>query len=623
MTVSQWSDRHRVLDAKYCAEPGQWRTDRVPYSREIMDSFTDHGVSQIMLVSSARTSKTEQFYNMLSYAIDQEPGPAIIALPTQPAVQEEFRTRIKDSILASPQLRGHVPASGDWATADCITLDSMLIYAAYAASPVTLTRRTARYVFFDELDNCEKAAGHLGSHLALAEERHTTFGYRGKLVAVTTPSVESAAGWRTLLDSDHRRYHVPCPLCGGYQVLAFDRIRVPEDVRDPNVIETTQCAWYECEHCHGAIPQAERSAMVSRGLWVPRGVTVDQARPAGVPDSWRPRTVGGRPKTRRIGFHIWSAYSPWRTWSDIVAKFFRVKDSAEDLRVFTNSWLGEPFRETSERIEVDDLRDRIVGAPPPAVVPDEAVMLMMGVDVQQNWLYYVVRAFGPQGRSWLINYGMVSDLEAAYRVALTRYPRASSRSGDTIGPELMAVDTGHKNLEVYDFARTHRGVVPVKGQTTDAAFSLKPSRITYTPKGTVAVHAVDLWLINVNHFKEWIMYAMRVPVDGPRGWGLHSKTGDDYLRQVTSERQVWATVKRGRIKRRQLIWEPKTEGAANHWWDCEVYLTAMAEYKGLLMIQPGQPEQPESPTPGASVEAPPESPDKPRFGRGPLRRSPS
>ncbi len=39
LTVSAWADAHRILP-DLSAEPGQWRTTRVPYLREIMDCLS-------------------------------------------------------------------------------------------------------------------------------------------------------------------------------------------------------------------------------------------------------------------------------------------------------------------------------------------------------------------------------------------------------------------------------------------------------------------------------------------------------------------------------------------------------------------------------------------------------
>lgn len=55
-SVSEWADENRVLVSDSSAEPGRWRTDRAPYQREIMDSFTQPGISEIVVTMSSTTS---------------------------------------------------------------------------------------------------------------------------------------------------------------------------------------------------------------------------------------------------------------------------------------------------------------------------------------------------------------------------------------------------------------------------------------------------------------------------------------------------------------------------------------------------------------------------------------
>ena len=40
ITVSQWADRNRRLNAESAAERGEWRTDRAPYQRAIMGALS-------------------------------------------------------------------------------------------------------------------------------------------------------------------------------------------------------------------------------------------------------------------------------------------------------------------------------------------------------------------------------------------------------------------------------------------------------------------------------------------------------------------------------------------------------------------------------------------------------
>lgn len=56
-TVSQWADSHRVLVSESSSEPGRWRTDRAPYQQEIMDAFTQPGISEIVVMASSQVGK--------------------------------------------------------------------------------------------------------------------------------------------------------------------------------------------------------------------------------------------------------------------------------------------------------------------------------------------------------------------------------------------------------------------------------------------------------------------------------------------------------------------------------------------------------------------------------------
>jgi phage terminase large subunit GpA-like protein len=40
LTISEWADAHRILSPESSAEHGPWRTERVPYTREIMDALS-------------------------------------------------------------------------------------------------------------------------------------------------------------------------------------------------------------------------------------------------------------------------------------------------------------------------------------------------------------------------------------------------------------------------------------------------------------------------------------------------------------------------------------------------------------------------------------------------------
>jgi len=55
LTVSQWADKYRYLSPEASAEPGLWRTSRVPYMKEIMDKLSSiDPTEEVMLMKGAQ-----------------------------------------------------------------------------------------------------------------------------------------------------------------------------------------------------------------------------------------------------------------------------------------------------------------------------------------------------------------------------------------------------------------------------------------------------------------------------------------------------------------------------------------------------------------------------------------
>ena len=59
LTVSEWSDRHRMLSSKASAEPGRWRTRRTPYRRHNNPSISKRppaAVASLLLIPAVGAS---------------------------------------------------------------------------------------------------------------------------------------------------------------------------------------------------------------------------------------------------------------------------------------------------------------------------------------------------------------------------------------------------------------------------------------------------------------------------------------------------------------------------------------------------------------------------------------
>ena len=131
ITVSQWADENRVLDEFTSAEPGQWRTDRAPYLRGIMDAFADPVVEEITIIASTQIGKTESLYNMMGYAIDQDPAPGLYVMAKAEDVEQAAENRLKPMVFKSRALCSHLTGRADDLTKKRFHLDTLWAMKVY------------------------------------------------------------------------------------------------------------------------------------------------------------------------------------------------------------------------------------------------------------------------------------------------------------------------------------------------------------------------------------------------------------------------------------------------------------------------------------------------------------
>ena len=105
LTVSQWSDRHRMLSSKASAEPGRWRTSRTPYLQAIMDCLSPTSpLERVVFMKAAQLGATEMGSNWMGYVIHHAPGPMMAVWPTVEMAKRNSKQRIDPLIEESPAL---------------------------------------------------------------------------------------------------------------------------------------------------------------------------------------------------------------------------------------------------------------------------------------------------------------------------------------------------------------------------------------------------------------------------------------------------------------------------------------------------------------------------------------
>lgn len=619
LTVSEWAERHRVLPPVTTAHPGPWRTDRVPYLREIMDAFTDPEVAQITMMCAAQVAKTEAWLNMLGWALDQKPAPCMVVMPREVDAKDLVKLRIRPMLEHAETLRNKV---SDWKSdngALLLMLGSSLVKLAWANSPASLASTPIQFGIGDEVDKWPLFTGREADPISLFKVRMRSYRHLSKLVLCSTPTTRVGLIWREWENSDQRYYWCPCTKCGAFQRIVMEQVKWPEDVRDPDRVAEEQLAKYECAACGVLLEESEKLAMVAGGIWCPEGARVE-----------RGKIVGAVRRNANRGYNISTLLYPWLSWSQVAGEFLASKDDRQKLQHFQNSWMGWVWEEKGSGISVDALALRQVNTQR-GEVPTRGYVLTAGVDVGAPGgvlrLHYTIRAWGVGETSWLVEAGCVDRYENLLHLLFARdFP---VQDGRRVRLNLACIDSGHRAEEVYSICRLYPHLLrPTKGEDSIAGgVPILPSRLERNFQGKFARSGIQLWRVNTDYFKSKVQAAMERALGEPGAWLVHRDAPRQYLESCASEMRV-ATLSKttGRTK---MLWKKRPGSKPNHWWDSDVLTAVAAEMLGVYrMREPEEiaasraaraapaeaPSPPVVPSPAAAM--PPMTPPS-----GPIRRS--
>ncbi len=522
LTVSEWADTHRVLSGKASAEPGPWRTDRTPYLREPMDCLsTTSPVQRVVMQFAAQTGKTESGANWLGYIIHHAPGPLLMVQPTVDMAKRLSKQRLESLISETPALAERIaPArsrdSGNTMFSKEFPGGIMILTGANSATGLRST--PCRYIFLDEVDAFPHDVDGEGDPVTLAERRSTTFSRR-KILLTSTPTVKDFSRIESeFLLSDQRRYFVPCPHCEHMQWLKWSQMKWDEG--------NPETAQYECESCGERFSESHKTQLLTAG-------------------EWRPTAPGDG---RTAGYHLSALYSPlgWKSWAEIVDDFLKSKGDAPRLKTWVNTVLAETWEDDyAAKISAETLVER-TELYEPRVVPEKAVVLTAGVDVQDNRLAVSVWAWGREEEGWLVDhqeiYGDPSGPELwkqLDQLLLQPFPHAV---GNPLRPDVICIDSGgHFTGEVYQYARERRayGVIAIKGASQRGKSPIgKGSKVDINWKGKALKKGAEVFSVGTDTIKTTLYGRLRHNDPGPGYLHFHNQLEVSYFEQLTAEKQV-------------------------------------------------------------------------------------
>lgn len=597
LSTSQWAEKYRVLTAP-SEEKGPLRLIRTPYLAPIMDAFDDPDIEEVIFCKPAQIAGTEAMISVIGRNSHDGDCPIMLILADEDTSRYMCDKRIRPMFRNSEELARLIIE--EKFNLDEITLSNgSYIAMAWASSVAKLASRPIKIVLFDEIDKpgyyvTTKEA----SPLSLGVDRTESY-YNRKIGKLSTPTIETGNIWKELNSCDViYDWHVPCPFCGQYQPLRWNRKyatglkdglyraddgtmhevgHVVWDGGRDATSEQIQAAGYRCGECGEIWNTIQKNQAVERGKMIPRTEIV------------------GTPK--KVGFHINRIYSLLGKSGDIpklVSEWISVQGDPGKLQGFINSTLAEPWRQ----IIVTTTETKILKAKcelPPQTVPQDAVALTCGIDHQKYGFWFVVRAWARDYTSWLIHYGSLATWDDVEELVFEKYYPVQDME-IRIPIWRAAVDTGggegkdgvSMTEEAYWWIR-HNGmgrgcrVWGTKGASRELAGKLSIGKpLDRTPSGKPIPGGLKIISLDTNKLKNTFHYRLNQAIEKlPHAAYLHAETGKDYAMQILAEEK-----QRGPKGFEEWV-QLKDD---NHLLDCEVMCSACADPEweggGVNLLRP-------------------------------------
>ncbi|MBG2735941.1 phage terminase large subunit family protein, partial [Klebsiella oxytoca] len=389
-----------------------------------------------------------------------------------------------------------------------------------------------------------------------------------KSIRGSTPKIRGTCQIeRAASESQHfMRFHVACPHCGEEQYLKFGDRETPFGFKwspgEPSSV------FYLCEHNGCVIKQQELDFTNARyicertGIWTADGL------------NWFSSSGGEIDPPDSVTFHIWTAYSPFTTWVQIVKEWIKTRGDTGKRKTFTNTTLGETWEpKIGERPDADLIEERKELFA--AAVPDRVVYLTAGIDSQLDRYEMRVWGWGPGEESWLVDrqiiMGRHDDEQTLKRVDEAINKTYKRRNGAEMSISRICWDIGGIDPTiVYGRSKKHGlfRVIPIKG----ASVYGKPVANMPRKRNKNGVYLTE---VGTDTAKEQIYNRLTlIPVgDEPLAGAVHFPNNPEIFdlteaQQLTAEEQVEKWVN----GERKILWDSKKR--RNEALDCFVYALA-------------------------------------------------
>ncbi len=555
LTVTEWSDKYRILTSEASAEAGLWRTDRTPYLKEIMDVMSPSSpVTQVKVIKGTQLGFSSIADNISMCYLDFYPCPILYILPTETLAKGTSKRRITPSIRAIPHLAKKV--TGGKSKDDIGETFSKAVAGGnlsfgWSQSTASFRSFSARVVILDDCDGYGSFGE--GDVMELGKARADAFANK-KIYINSTPTVAGASNIETEFeDSDQCEYDMPCPECNKLMPFHWDYMHYETDKKGA-LKGDVHCA---CPNCGYLIPEFKKTNMMLQGVW-------------------QPRNEGHIHK----GYKLTSFYSPlgWLSWNEIAIEFIKahrrmLRGDDKLMQVWANTRDARTWQPKLEGVDITNAHDRVEQYT--GLVPDEVMILTCGVDTQDDRFELEVLGHGRNGESWSIDYKVIAgdpQFEETRNMLDDYLFQTFKRTDGTLMKiSGTGIDTGgHRTKVMYAYckARANQKVFAFKGA------SVMTAPITNKTVDNMKPNELTLFIIGVKALKDEFYANLAITEVGANFQHFPNRPvyNSKYFKMLTAEkRDDSGKYIKVRVRNEAL--------------DCRIYGNAVLAVMGIIVNQ--------------------------------------
>ena len=504
--MSDWIEAHVQLPDGVTSQPGPVRL--WPFQREIADAIGDPALERVTLVKPVRVGFTTLLTSAVASFVANDPAPILYLLPTESDCRDYTVSDLEPIFGATPAVA--TALSGATASGDDIDRNTLMsrrfpggsLKIVAAKSPRNLRRHNVRVLMIDEADGMEATAE--GSPIMLAEKRTMSFPDRKIIIGSTPVHEDTSQVLRSYAQSDKRIYEVPCPECAAFHEILWDAIRWDEG--------KPETAHWVCPSCGSVVDEEKKAGIVAAGRW----------------RATEPQIKGhaGFAMNALISLHANAS------WAKLALEFLGSKNDPVTLQTFVNTILGQGWRGEGEEIDEGALARLVAPDVRLDLVPEDVLILTVGIDVQHDRLEVTICGWTEAGRCDVLAHRVVwgawNDDETWGELSDLLGQTWAHALGGKIGIDVVAIDSGDGTTmdKVLAFTIGRRKVFPIKGMGGNRALIEK----SHSTRRSLQ----KLWLVGVDTAKHLLFRrftggaSIRLSPDLPPQW----------YEQATSDRVV-------------------------------------------------------------------------------------